>query len=52
MFTIKRKFLYQCDSCRKVIELEFDNDKDIEDALEDKMYVECHCKGICLVLRD
>ncbi len=48
----KQKFLFKCDSCSTIIEMEFEKAKDLADIKEDKILLECKCGGICFVLRD
>lgn len=47
-----RKFLFKCDKCGKIIEVEFDEKKDIEKVQGLEVEAECDCGGICDVLLD
>lgn len=50
--TSKRKFLFKCDECNKILDLEFEEAEDIRAIEEDKMHVECECEGQASLLRD
>lgn len=52
MFSKKRKFLFRCEKCQQIIEIEFEDEKDIEDINEDKILIECTCQAYSFVLRD
>lgn len=47
-----RDFLFRCVDCSLILEVNFDEDKDIDKIQDKKMYVECPCGGICKVLLD
>lgn len=49
---LKRKFIFRCEDCGKMLETEFDTPEDIKDVEEDKVYFECECGGMCSLLRD
>jgi len=49
---LKRKFLFKCDTCEMILNVEFDEEEDLEKLQEDKMILECPCKGQCRALRD
>lgn len=47
----KQKFLFKCDTCNIILTMEFDSPKEINDVHEDKILLECPCKGMCFPLR-
>lgn len=47
-----KKFLFKCDSCKTIMELEITESKDIDNLKEDKLLLECQCGGICFPLRN
>lgn len=53
MFDSKaRKFTFRCDSCKEITISEFEEESDIEDIIDDKLYIECPCGGKGKLLRD
>lgn len=48
----KRKFTFRCDTCNKVMEAEFSDELDIEDIIDNKLWLECACDGKAMILRD
>lgn len=53
MFNEKiRKFLFRCEECKTILEVEFDKFEDIKKVTETDVLIECTCGGICQVLRD
>lgn len=41
-----------CEDCHLILQIEFEEEKDFEEISEDKILLECTCKGYCFVLRD
>lgn len=53
MFNDKKiRFTFRCVDCQVIISSEFDDEEDIEDVRNDKLYLECSCGGKCPLLRD
>lgn len=53
MFNDKKiRFTFKCGDCQMIISSEFDDEEDIEDVRNDKLYLECPCGGKCYLLRD
>ncbi len=48
----KIRFTFRCNDCKMIISSEFDDEDDIEDVRDDKLYLECPCGGKCGLLRD
>lgn len=48
----KHKFLFKCDECEMIVTVEFDEQDDLDQVQENKMVLECPCKGHCKVLRN
>lgn len=48
----KIRFTFRCLDCKMIISSEFDDEDDIEDVRDDKLYLECPCSGKCHLLRD
>jgi hypothetical protein len=48
----KIRFTFRCKDCKMIISSEFDDEDDIEDVRDDKLYLECPCGGKCSLLRD
>jgi len=49
---LKRKFLFKCDDCESISNIEFETEEDLKEIDEDKMLLECSCGGISYVLRN
>ena len=47
-----RKFTFRCDTCFEIMASEFEDEKDVSDVIEDKLWLECPCGGKALLLRD
>lgn len=53
MFNDKKiRFTFRCTDCQMIISSEFEDEDDIEDVRNDKLYLECLCTGKCSLLRD
>lgn len=53
MFLEKKNiYLFKCDTCKTVLEIDLSDPKDLEDLKEDKILLECPCGGICMPLRN
>jgi hypothetical protein len=52
IFSDKRFFLFKCDNCDAILDINLDEVEDIETYHEDKLKVECSCGGNCQPLRD
>lgn len=46
------KFTFRCEVCKMLLTSEFDDEHDIEDIREDKLWLECPCEGRAFLLRD
>ncbi len=52
MLIIKRKYLFKCDKCNSLITISLEDERDIKDASEDNILLECPCGGYYFILRD
>jgi hypothetical protein len=48
----KKKFLFKCDTCQLILEIDLTDPKDLEELQEDKILLQCPCGGVCLPLRN
>lgn len=48
----KRKFIFRCLDCQMIIAIDFDDEKEIEDVLNNELRFECLCKGMNELLLD
>jgi RNase P subunit RPR2 len=48
----KIKFLFRCKECQMILSVELEDEIDLKEVREDKMYLECPCGSRCYVLRD
>lgn len=47
-----RRFTFRCDACKEILCSEFDDEQDIQEIVEDKLWLECECGGKAKLLRD
>lgn len=47
-----KKFTFRCETCQALLTSEFEDERDIDDIREDKLWLECPCDGKAYVLRD
>jgi len=53
MFNQKqRKFNFRCQDCKTVYSATFEEQNDIDDAIDSKLFLECPCGGKAKPLRD
>lgn len=48
----KQSFLFRCEDCEMIVSVTIDDEEDLEKIRENKMELECPCKGISRVLLD
>lgn len=46
----KQKFLFRCSECKVIITSEFEDEEDIEDIKEGKLFFDCPCGGLSKLL--
>lgn len=46
------KFTFRCELCKILLTSEFEDERDIDDIKENKLWLECPCSGRALLLRD
>lgn len=51
LFT-KRKFLFKCDECETIINIELDDEDDLKKINNNEIVLECSCGGQCEILKD
>lgn len=52
LFSKKNNFLFECDTCKMILSVDLEEEKDIQEYKDDKVLLECPCGGLCLPLRD
>jgi len=48
----KHKMLFKCQDCGMIILADIDNEEDLEQIKNDKLFLACVCEGISAPLRD
>lgn len=48
----KIKFLFKCEECELILQLDFEEQEDLEKVNDDKVIIECPCGGISKILRN
>ena len=49
---MKRKFLFRCNDCGLILDIDFDDPEDLKKVQENKIELECPCGALCKVLRN
>lgn len=50
--TTKQNFTFKCEDCGLIVAVPFEEEEDLKDIQENKLFLECLCKGKCKVLRN